>query len=523
MIEAEVEGIGVLEFPDQTNPDVIQKTIKRIVAERAGSKIPFVPDKNEQGLSLPNQRKPNFFRTILDQGLQGATFGFADEITDTIGAGIASLATGQDYRPLRKEARDLTSTSQKRQIEERPITTIISNLGGGLLTGGAGATTKTGKSFGNFLRSGNAKTRAAKGALAGAASGTAFGTGTAEDGERLSGALTGAAIGGVTGGAISSVASATSGLNRALGPKPRLIGSNELKHQASRLYQVADERGGVIKANFSDKFVDEISNLTPQTSIGKTIAGEDNFSNIVNRLKNIRGQTISLRAAQEIDEVLGDAIDGEFGVQGLSKQGKKILEIQNIFRDGIEKLDSGSVLGGKGGFDALKQARQLWSQSRKISDIENIIQRSELTQNPANSIRSGFRALLSNKKRIKAYTPDERRALRKAAEGGVVSDVINTFGSRLLPIITAASGADLGTSVASGSASIASRGVASSLAAKRARDVMRITANNGRALDTRLIKSENLPNNILRKLRPLNRPAITTSSNGVVINNNRAF
>ncbi|KKM23684.1 hypothetical protein LCGC14_1612680, partial [marine sediment metagenome] len=36
-IEVEVEGIGTLEFPDNTDQSVIQKTVRRLVGERSES------------------------------------------------------------------------------------------------------------------------------------------------------------------------------------------------------------------------------------------------------------------------------------------------------------------------------------------------------------------------------------------------------------------------------------------------------------------------------------------------------
>lgn len=152
--------------------------------------------------------KPGLAKTILDQSLQGATFGFADEITDRIGAGIASLVTGEKYGDMLKEARTSTADELKREMEQRPIVSTISQIGGGLVTGGAGATTKTGVAAGNMLRSGNIAARVGKGVAAGATSGAVYGAGSAEDGNRVEGAVTGAVAGGALGGAVPVVTAA---------------------------------------------------------------------------------------------------------------------------------------------------------------------------------------------------------------------------------------------------------------------------------------------------------------------------
>lgn len=182
--------IARLEVPEGTTPEQVEA----FVAENYGASAPEAPKSGDN--------KPHLGKTILDQSLQGATFGFADEITDRIGAGIASLVTGEKYDDMLKEARTTTQAELKREMEERPIVSTLSQIGGGLVTGGAGAATKTGATVGNVLRSGNLAARVGKGVVAGATSGAAYGAGSAEDGNRLEGAATGAVAGGALGGAI---------------------------------------------------------------------------------------------------------------------------------------------------------------------------------------------------------------------------------------------------------------------------------------------------------------------------------
>lgn len=149
-----------------------------------------------QTRGAPQQAPTSFGRTALEQSLQGATFGFADEVMDRIGAGIASFVTDESYKDLLKEARSTTQERLDRQFEERPALSLASQLAGGLLTGGAGASTKTGQAITSGIRSGGRFATTAKAAGAGAAAGGAFGAGTAQEGERLEGATTGVVLGG---------------------------------------------------------------------------------------------------------------------------------------------------------------------------------------------------------------------------------------------------------------------------------------------------------------------------------------
>jgi hypothetical protein len=174
----------------------------------------------QQEAPLPQQKQPeqSISRTALDQGLQGATFGFGDEITDRIGAGIASLATGEKYGDLLKEARTMSKDRMSQQMEQNPATSIAANIGGALLTGGAGVSTKAGASAANMLRSGGTAARIGKGALVGGASGGLYGAGIGEEGDRLESARQGAISGAAFGGAIPAAGATLSGIKKAASP-----------------------------------------------------------------------------------------------------------------------------------------------------------------------------------------------------------------------------------------------------------------------------------------------------------------
>jgi hypothetical protein len=138
-------------------------------------------------------------RTALDQGLQGATFGYSDEVMDRMGAHIASLITGEDYDSLLKQARQMSADRLKQQAEQNPKTAIASNIAGALLTSAAGASTKAGAAIADSLGSGNLAARMGKAAIVGAASNELSSAGAAEDGKQLEeagkAALPGAAFG----------------------------------------------------------------------------------------------------------------------------------------------------------------------------------------------------------------------------------------------------------------------------------------------------------------------------------------
>jgi hypothetical protein len=106
----------------------------------------------------------------------------------------------------------------------------------------------------------------------------------------------------------------------------------------------------------------------------------------------------------------------------------------------IADAGDGDVTGGTQGFEALSLARQAWSQAAKMGDVERILNRAALTDNPATSIKSGIRVLL-NSRAARGYSDAEIQALKDAASRGVIGGALHVFGSRLTPLIAGGIGA----------------------------------------------------------------------------------
>lgn len=216
-MEIDLPDGTIAEFPDDMNP----ADIEAVLSKQFGQ-----PQTNAQ----PKQQAPQSIgRTVLDQAEQGATFGFGDEYMDLVGSMVAKnlpevlggrpdLMKDVSQRDLYNEARSNTKQRLQAQFEQNPGTSIASNIGGALLTGGAGASTATGSTIANSLRAGSTGARIAKGILAGELSGALYGAGTADDGKRGVGAAEGAVLGGAFGGAVPAIGAAASGVKNAVLP-----------------------------------------------------------------------------------------------------------------------------------------------------------------------------------------------------------------------------------------------------------------------------------------------------------------
>lgn len=464
---------------------------------------------------------PNFSTgeqgVILQQGLQGTTLGRADEITDPLSVSAAALMqeprallTGElTDKGLIDQAvgvRDLSRAKRKKQMTERPVASILSQIGGGILGGYAlgggisqvgsglartgGFIGNVGKSIqsaptavNNFLRAGNAGTRAVKAGLAAAPIGFLYGTGDAEDGSRIQNGINSGLLSAALGPAMSlgvSGISGISGVAKSLLPKIPIPNADKVREMASAAYQTATQKGGVLSPNFSNSFLNEAKTLLNQTDIGKKFAGETPLAQTLKRFNAIKNKPITLQAAQEIDEALSNQIDNHVELGRLTKEGRQLSQLQDMWRSHVENAPENLIIGGREGFDALVEGRRLWSTSLRMGDIERIINRAMQTEVPATGIRTGFRTLLNNPSKMRGFknSPEIVAAMKKAAEKGTVVDLMGVLGSRLLSVAGFATG-NPAAAAAGYAIPAASRSAAGAIQKSKADQVLRLLAQRG--------------------------------------------
>lgn len=260
--------------------------------------------------------------------------------------------------------------------------------------------------------------------------------------------------------------------------------SDAVKQMARQSYKIAEEKDGVLTPDFANKFFDSVESMKPQTEHGVATVGENALAKLTDDWKTLKDKPITLQAAQEMDEGLSQRIDSHVDrVTGkLDKEGRQLYDAQTQFRGMIDKASEKDISGGKEGFDALKQGRAYWSTALRIGDMERILTRASMTDNPATSIKAGFRTLYNNPSRMIGYNGAERAAIKRAAQSGVISGTLRTvLGSRL---IGTAMGTALGTAgggfvggaagagIGAGQAAIA-RAIAAKLQTGRANKVIK--------------------------------------------------
>ena len=148
----------------------------------------------------------------------------------------------------------------------------------------------------------------------------------------------------------------------------------------------------------------------------------------------------------------------------------------------MENLSSKDIVAGnaKEAVSALNEARGLWSRYKKADTIDALIDRAELRSSQfsgsglENSIRTEFRQLSMNQKRMKGFTADEQAAIKKVATGGPIDNTLRYFG-KLAPtgVVSAIAAESLGGPAAMAGGAI-SRTLAKNSTEARAANAQRL-------------------------------------------------
>lgn len=436
------------------------------------------------GIPLDDSNRPSITQTIADQAAQGATFGFGDETKAAFGAGTdyvgkkgAQLlgydqpdkSLGDFYNQgLQKNRQDLNM-----EMQDSPVTSIVSNLAGGLLTGGLGADTSAGSAITNSLRSGSLPIRALKGAGLGAASGAAFGFGQGQGdlGQRFDSAEQGAGIGALTGGAIPVAGSALSdvaqtGKNAVKGllarsPEAVQNAAEALKDTASGIYDKMRSVGATLNPTSSQGLISSLDSAVAGNQFipelnPKTLA-------IVNHIKQAANNgDLGLNDLDQYRRLLGKVGNSEDGVSAGS-----VRQAIDNHVNGLTGTDLSN--GSTDAVDLLNQGRKQYQQASKFEDISDILTKAD---GDPNKIKSGLTRYLNNDKNLRGWSDDEISALKDAASNSGTEKLLKLGGKF---------GLDLGTSLTPGNTVApivggALGGIAAPIAGTGARITQKLTA-----------------------------------------------
>lgn len=373
---------------------------------------------------IDKMRGKGTFSDLTDSVVNGATFGWADELND-YGPGALSrmVMDGVGYGEATARNRALSEERQKRRQDRSPIASLTGDIAGGLMTGGGlakGGMTMAGKSLPYIGRAGAM-------ALEGAGYGAVAGAGNANSGDKLQGAAVGAGTGAITGGILSKGGDAIAGavskrMAAKANPAPAV---DQLKTQAQNLYSQARAANVTVKPK-------SVTNLVQSMEMAAGRLNRDlrpNTAGVVNDIAALKGKPLGLDELDELRQTVGLAMK-----RAEPQDVRTLTRMKDILDDFADnKVTANDVTGDIRGFDYIKQAREVWSRKAKSEILQEI---NEKAMNQATGYENGLivqlRQLANNKNRLKQFSPSEQKAIKDAVRRGNARGVLAMIG-RLSP------------------------------------------------------------------------------------------
>jgi hypothetical protein len=421
MIEVDLPDGRIVEFPDGTP----QETMKSALVKFAGAPQPSAPKTDYRGDGLAGTR----LGAAITGVAHGVTFGLADEAK----AGLWDFFGRGDYDSNIEQNRNVLSQMR----EENPVATYGGEIAGSLVLPGAAAKSSL-PVWKNALRLG----------AAGAAQGGAYGFGAGEGGfgPRVQSAAVSGAVGGAVGAAAPyAVQAATRALDKGATRKAIDVAADAapdtaaLSRQSTALFEKARASGVVVDRNAVQPLLADIAGLDRLDADFTPDALK-----VIGRLaEKLDAGDLPLGELEMLHRKAGLAVNKN-RIANPSDAGAAGAIAQKVDEFMMNLPDSAIVAGkaDKGeAIETFREARKLWKQYRNSERLQEIVAKAEISENPAGAIRSGFRAILTNKNKRATYSPAEiqvmRQVISESKAGGWVQRLIG-YGTGLSRQVAAA-------------------------------------------------------------------------------------
>ncbi len=235
--------------------------------------------------------------------------------------------------------------------------------------------------------------------------------------------------------------------------RPPTPGIEPLRRAKNQAYAAADNAGVVVSADRFKRAVADIGQAAKKQGLDKDVTPR--ASAAMRRLLSEvdDGRDLSLTEIDTLRKVIKNAADpSNKGDRAVAMAMRSELD---SFLDDLKPKDL--VAGDPAAVETLKQARSLNTRLSKGEQIDDMIELARENQSFftgagfENALRSEFRKLARNEKRMRLFTPAERDAIRAVNRGEPVSNFFRAIG-RFAPTGAVSAAATGGVPFAIGSA-----------------------------------------------------------------------
>lgn len=434
-IHAQVDGVGTLEFPDGTDPAVIQATVKKqIAAKQPAPDGPASSAADGGSRSLGSAPQSGMAR-VEDTSLEGgareavahlATGAIAMPIGGIVGLGAAGLhalgvtdTSGADVSQKVQAALTYQPRSTSGKIAQNVADYPLGKLKQGADYVGGRVTDVTGSpALGTVA---NTILQAAPMALL-------KGRGKAAEVTGDGNPRTPSVDRPVAAGEAVQTPPVAPERPPELAPVPGETPTKaQLKTASQAAYKSAEDAGAVITPESFDQAKSTITSMLDKQGLDPTLHPATTAA-----LKRIN-ETSGPVTLEKLETLRRIAKDAESTVNPADRRlAAKTVDTLDNYASTLSPKDLSA--GTPDAVQALTQARNLWSRAAKADTLDQLMNRAELSapnfsgSGMENAVRTEFRALAKNPRRMRLFTSGEQDAIRRVAQGGPVENTLRMLG-----------------------------------------------------------------------------------------------
>lgn len=226
-------------------------------------------------------------------------------------------------------------------------------------------------------------------------------------------------------------AGVAAGIPFAMGAKGTLQAPTvqELKGQAGQQYKFAEDVGAVFKKNSYNQFANKLESTLAKEGLDKAL--QPRVFAALERIKDTKNSNVTLENMEilrRISQAAGSSADA-------SERRLASIMVDNL-DDFVETAQPSQLAKGSSeAVSALTDARELWKRAKKTEIIDDLVASAELRAEAnfsqsgmENALRRKLVNLADNPKALRAFTKEEQNAIKVAAKGGPVQNVLRLVG-----------------------------------------------------------------------------------------------
>lgn len=213
---------------------------------------------------------------------------------------------------------------------------------------------------------------------------------------------------------------------------------DQARHVAGIKYDIADQAGGALSPDKRNQFIDAAQGANKGAD-GKIVPPSPLAQKILDNLSETRGQPLTLRGAQNIEEGINSNIEYQPNGQ-LTKDSVQLLKIKKALRNTIDSATPQDMTGGPDGWQAWQDGKKAYAASGILTDINNMINKSTYADQPAAQLKRNIARWGNKSSTLGSLSVDEMDLVKDSIKNNFADDMLRTGSSRLLPIAGAAMG-----------------------------------------------------------------------------------